>query len=171
MLEQMVQSDSSQIVSDPAFQGFLAQFAGMSLDSALLALNYFLQALSAPVRINAMLNGVYEVESEFTVRYNRLLRWLPGVFVNRNPVINFVGIHKVKNPQPAKLDVTQMGERDSTCVLFVRGPLDPSMAARPFPAARFCSIPDTPTMLQSTAGICSAPISAIRNHEKRYHRP
>jgi hypothetical protein len=131
MIELMTQSDTSQIVSDSAFQGFMAQFAGMSLDSAMLALNYFLQALSAPVRLNATLNGVYKNESEFTVRYNRLLSWLPGVFVNHNPVINFVGIHKVKNPQPLRLDPAQMGERDSTYVLFARDSLDPSLVHHP----------------------------------------
>ncbi|MBD3391910.1 MAG: hypothetical protein GF418_07570 [Chitinivibrionales bacterium] len=131
LLDLMATSDPVQVYQDPRFQEFMASFGGMSsdsvsadsaaLDSALVFMNFFLQAMSAPARIFATINDVYKVESDFTVRYNRHLTWLPGVSVNRNPVIHFMGIHKVKNPAPVRLNVAEMSILDTTYVLFSAG--------------------------------------------------
>jgi len=78
------------------------------------------QMISAPIRIFVTVNGVNRIASDVTVRYNRLLRDYPGVRINRNPGISFVGIYKVKGSAvgfgPANLNAD-----DTTYCLYAAG--------------------------------------------------
>lgn len=76
------------------------------------------QTLSVPARIFATANDVYKIKSDLMVRYNRLLRDHPGVYVNRNPEIHFVGVHKVRGPAPGVFRVRDMDLGDTTYCLF-----------------------------------------------------
>jgi hypothetical protein len=140
-LAQMIAGgDPAALAADPLFRSGLAALKATLGDTANLRINQLLQALTAPVKVFATLDGVYQIESDFTVRLNRilhdpailaLLNAPPGpvrIFVNRNPVINFVAIHKIKDPAPVVLKVEEMDSGDVTYCLFVRGAFDPLMA-------------------------------------------
>ncbi|MBD3240934.1 MAG: hypothetical protein GF331_10145 [Chitinivibrionales bacterium] len=90
----------------------------------------FMQALSVPVRIYARANDVYRIRTTLVVRCNRLLRDVPGVFVNHNPEIRFVGVHKVKAPPPANFTVQGMDRADTTYCLFSTEPAASRTASR-----------------------------------------
>ena len=69
-------------------------------DSVVAMLPVLLQAFTVDMKLFARVNGSYRVESTFTVRYNtRLHRLVPGIPVNRNPVVEWIRCYRVtKNP-------------------------------------------------------------------------
>ncbi len=83
-----------------------------------------LQVLSVPVRIFATVNGLYNITSDFIVRYNRHVKDLPGVVVNHNPKINYIGLYKLKDAEPVNFDATTMTERDSTYCFYYDEAID-----------------------------------------------
>jgi hypothetical protein len=59
---------------------------------------FMCQFLTVKVRINGQIRNDYLIESNYSVRYNRVFENAPalGVRVNRNPKIDSLGIYKVK---------------------------------------------------------------------------
>jgi len=72
------------------------------------------------VRFFVTVNGVNRIKSDFTIRYNRLLRRYPGVRVNRNPRIRFMGVYKVKGYN-ASFKPGMLTSADTTFCLFAEG--------------------------------------------------
>ncbi len=60
------------------------------------ALPAMLQFLTAKIRIFARIKGGYEIESDYSVRYNSRLAEIPGIPVNHNPIIDSAGVYKVR---------------------------------------------------------------------------
>jgi hypothetical protein len=86
------------------------------------------QMLSAPIRIFATVNGVNHIESDVTVRYTRLLRDYPHVYVNRNPAPRFLAVYKVKGTLPPALNPGDLDRDDTTICLFSRDSMvDPAL--------------------------------------------
>jgi hypothetical protein len=86
------------------------------------------QMLSAPIRIFATVNGVNHIVSDVTVRYTRLLRDYPHVYVNRNPAPRFVAVYKVKGTLPPALNPGDLDRDDTTICLFSRdSTVDPAL--------------------------------------------
>jgi hypothetical protein len=59
---------------------------------------FMCQFLTVKLRINGQIKNDYLIESNYSVRYNRIFENAPtlGVRVNRNPVIDSMGIYKVE---------------------------------------------------------------------------
>jgi hypothetical protein len=83
-----------------------------------------LQLLTAKVRIFATVNGIHRSQSDLTVRYNRLFTDLDGVGVNRNPVIHYIAIHKVKGEAGPSFGPGDLGAADTTFLLYLAGQPD-----------------------------------------------
>jgi hypothetical protein len=99
-----------------------------SYDSLKTLFGPLLQFTNATVRIFATINGVHKVESNFVVRYNRRFTDVPGVFVNHNPRIRFVGVYKVKGNGKPTFKPGDLTEQDTAICLYL------DSAARPDPA-------------------------------------
>jgi hypothetical protein len=54
-----------------------------------------LQALVVPVRFFARVKGSHRIQSDYSVSFNRRFGKLPGIYPNKNPVIDSLGIYKV----------------------------------------------------------------------------
>ncbi len=85
---------------------------------------FLMQVLSAPIRIFATINGLYKLESDFIIRYNRKFQHFNNVYVNHNPKINFVGIYKLKDAIAAGFDTDNMSKNDTTICLFLADSAD-----------------------------------------------
>ncbi|NLD91784.1 MAG: hypothetical protein GX639_03855 [Fibrobacter sp.] len=59
---------------------------------------FMCQFLTVKIRVNGQIRNDYLIESDYSVRYNRVFEDAPalGVKVNRNPEIDSLGIYKVK---------------------------------------------------------------------------
>ncbi|MBD3418807.1 MAG: hypothetical protein GF398_01695 [Chitinivibrionales bacterium] len=118
IIEQIRSVDPATLAADTQFQAIvplLDKFGPLAMS-----------ALTVPVRVFVTLNGNYKTRSDFSVRYNRHFTWVPGVYVNRNPEVHFIGICKVKNPPPGDFRVGDMDENDTTFCLYLRGAADPA---------------------------------------------
>jgi hypothetical protein len=79
------------------------------------------QRLTISARIIAVVNGVYEIHSDFTVRYNRLVgAYFTSVKVNRNPVARWAGVYKVKGADKAVFRPSEAGDRDTFFCFFAQ---------------------------------------------------
>lgn len=84
----------------------------------------YIMQMVAPIRIFLTANGVHKIQSDMSVRYNRVLG-LPDFSPNHNPIIHFIGICKVKNLQ-GKFDPSKMKSSDTTFSIFTDGLIDSS---------------------------------------------
>src|SRR5690554_7967942 len=88
---------------DPAAINFIVySMFGDSTENAWRLFTFVLQALTVNMRFFVEVNGVHEVESIFSVRYNRKLKHLNRMItVNRNPGIYQVRLN-IKDQQKAR---------------------------------------------------------------------
>jgi hypothetical protein len=108
--------DTSLWSTIPEFQQYLPM---IQKDAPLL-----MQVLTAPIRIFARVNGLYDIESDFIVRYNRSFQHFENVNVNHNPKINFVGLYKLKDASAVEFDTDNMTDNDTTICLFLADSAD-----------------------------------------------
>lgn len=77
-----------------------------------------LQLLTTPVRILAVVNDFYRFRSDFMVRMHRFFEGsYPYIHTNRNPTVRFVGIVKMKRPEPDRDYVGSLRPSDTVFVL------------------------------------------------------
>ncbi len=119
LVDGLARMSPEQRRADSLLAPVMEQFAGMAM-----------QMLSAPVKIYVTVNGVNKVESGITVRYNRHFRGYDDVYMNRNPMVSFVGMYKIKGSRvPSGLG--DLRDEDSTFSLFSRGDThDPTLMGR-----------------------------------------
>lgn len=79
-----------------------------------------MSALVVPIRLHVRVNGIYRIRSNFNVRYNRkFAKALPMVPVNRNPVINYIAIYKLKGESRPILEIAEMTGEDTAYCLYI----------------------------------------------------
>lgn len=83
-----------------------------------------MQVFTVPIRLHAKVNGTFSIESDIMVRYNRFFKEFPKVYVNRNPEIRFIGIHKFKEDPYPDINIENMSSLDSTYILFIKDTAD-----------------------------------------------
>lgn len=66
-----------------------------------------MELLTIKIRVFANVKGVLPVRSDYTVRYNTHFADVSRVNVNTNPVINWIGIYKVKGENLQSFDTTK----------------------------------------------------------------
>ena len=95
------------------------------------ALPLLLQYLTVPIRLFAKIENAHTIRSEYSVRYNNCFTRLPDshVYVNNNPVIDSVGIYKVKGAHKVTYDPSRKEHQ------FFRlyGPDDPEAIIQTIP--------------------------------------
>ncbi len=89
--------------SDPSVGELLAE----SSPEMISLLPAVLQILTVKGRIYAQIENGYRVRSDFSVRYNSSLSAIPGIPVNRNPVIDSVGVYKVRGSNRVSYDISE----------------------------------------------------------------
>jgi hypothetical protein len=65
-----------------------------------------MEMLTIKIRLFADVKGILPVRSDYTVRYNTYFADVPRVNVNTNPVINSIGVYKVKGANLLSFDTT-----------------------------------------------------------------
>jgi hypothetical protein len=92
--KQMIDTMVALASVDPQILQFIAQANPGLAD----IVPFMCQFLTVKVRINGKIKNDYLIESNYSVRYNRVFEKAPalGVRVNRNPKIDSLGIYKVK---------------------------------------------------------------------------
>ena len=113
-------------IDSQTLAALVQQLTAGAVDADEISYTALLQLLTARIRLFARINGVYRVRSDFSVRYNRRFAALPGVTLNRNPRVRFLGVYKVKNPPPVPMTVGTLRPSDTTYVLIARGQPDPA---------------------------------------------
>lgn len=104
--------DNSGQFDPVAINSIVYSMFGDSTENAWRLLTFVLQALTVNMRFFVEVNGVHEVESVFSVRYNRKLKYLNRMItVNRNPGIyqvriNIIDQRKVRSGSEKGLDTT-----------------------------------------------------------------
>jgi hypothetical protein len=88
LIEQLVTLDSATLATDPQVQQIMPLISQ--------AAPVLMQGLSVPIRLFATVNGVYKSRSDLSVRYNRFFKQITGVYVNHNPALRYIAVHKVK---------------------------------------------------------------------------
>ena len=75
-------------------------------DSLIEMLPPLLQYLTVQIRIFAGISSWHKIQSDYSVRYNSIFARLPeaGIHVNTNPVIDSIGIYKVKGKGKISFD-------------------------------------------------------------------
>ncbi len=87
-----------------------------------------LQLLTTPVRILAVVNDTSRFKSDFVVRMHRFFEGsYPYIHTNRNPTVRFVGIVKMKRPEPDRDYVGSLRPNDTVFVLASELPYIPEI--------------------------------------------
>lgn len=96
----VAQSDSSMLAS-----------VVDSMPGLLADLPMIMQLFTVPIRIFANIKGDHTIRSDYSISYNRRFASLPGaqVYENHNPVIDSVGIYKVKGSNLSEFDPGRTG--------------------------------------------------------------
>lgn len=85
----------ADLPADPAYLWLTAALQGTGL--GLAGLEPLLQIFSINIKIFALVNGKYRVESTYTVRYNGKFHYIePRIPVNHNPVIKWIEVCRLK---------------------------------------------------------------------------
>lgn len=122
-----------------------------------------LQLLTIRIRLFSDIRGVQKVRSTYSVRYNRCFADIPGsrVYVNKNPVIDSIGIYKVKkenlqyfDPEEGKYEyefIRLFSEEYSSEILGVPDSIQPVEIDRKcsYFVAGFAGEPDSSMTIQS----------------------
>lgn len=66
-----------------------------------------MEMLTIKIRLFANVKGILPVRSDYTVRYNTYFTDVPRVNVNTNPVINSIGVYKVKGANLLSFDTAK----------------------------------------------------------------
>jgi hypothetical protein len=104
---------------DSLFTPLLEQYAGAVM-----------QILSAPITLQVTVNEVNRIKSDLTVRYNRHFREYPGVYINRNPIVSFVGLYKIRGTRSLS-GLGDLRDGDSTFRLYAPDTtFDPALMGR-----------------------------------------
>lgn len=85
-------------------------------DSVKATFGSLVQLMTVRIRLFADVKGVFRTRSDYTIRYSRLFKDLPGfnVFENRNPRIERVGVYKVKGIGLQSFDPAQHSQQYET---------------------------------------------------------
>ncbi len=90
-----IPNNIADLPADPAYQWLTTALQGMG--AGINGLEPLLQIFSVNIKIFALVNGKYRIESTYTVRYNDKFHYLDSrVPVNRNPVINWIEVCRLK---------------------------------------------------------------------------
>lgn len=82
-----------------------------------------IQAFTVPVRVYAKINGIYNVRTDFAVRYNRFFdnhNYFKKIFVNHNPEVNYMVVHKFKKDPYPDFSESKFTDQDTSYILFLR---------------------------------------------------
>ncbi|MBN1981493.1 MAG: hypothetical protein JW795_08180 [Chitinivibrionales bacterium] len=112
MLDTMTKMDTAQWKNDPQLVSLLPMLKQY--------LPQLLQLTSVKVMIVVRINNIYECFEYFTVRYNRYFSTVGLSHANRNPVINYYTLYKMKKPLVGgSFKVSKMGGKDTAFSLFI----------------------------------------------------
>ncbi len=92
---------------------------GIPIESPELYMTMLLQLMTVDVMIIAVVNGEYEINSVFNVRYNRYFNTkIEAITFNNNPIINWAGIFKIKGDELINFEPAHMGDQDSFFCIY-----------------------------------------------------
>lgn len=95
-------------------------------------LPHIVQQLAIEARIIVKINGLYNVESDFTIRFNRGMHYFPGIYTNANPKISYIGLYKLKDSSYPYFNPQDMSVNDSVLCLYIADSSDMSSVGKNF---------------------------------------
>ena len=95
-------------MSKKEFLDTVESLIGQPVDTVMqFYLPLIMELLTIKIRLFANVKGVLPVRSDYTVRYNSHFADVPRVNVNTNPLINRIGVYKVKGANLLSFDTTK----------------------------------------------------------------
>lgn len=95
-------------MSKKQFLDTIESFIGQPINPEMqFFLPLIMEMLTIKIRLFANVKGILPIRSDYTVRYNTYFADVPRVNVNTNPVINSIGVYKVKGANLLSFDSTR----------------------------------------------------------------